>query len=167
MGADVVIGHHPHVVQGYEKVGKKMIFYSLGNFVFDTDYQRQQRHSEYGILLKLAFDNENFTWDYVATKVNRENQMVEKTEAPTIFREITSKSYNLLWPIAARVTLENFKRSKRFVIPKTRNYNSLQWFSFYKEKTCLGHAICTYFGKYISYIPLWKKADKQIKDYLL
>ena len=167
MGADVVIGHHPHVVQGYEKVGKKMIFYSLGNFVFDTDYQRQQRHSEYGILLKLAFDNENFNWDYVATKVNRENQMVEKTEAPTIFREITSKSYNLLWPIAARVTLENFKRAKSFAIPKTRNYNSLQWFNLYKERTCLGTAICTYFGKYISYIPLWKKADKEIKDYLL
>ena len=167
MGADVVVGHHPHVVQGYEKVGKKMIFYSLGNFVFDTDYQRQQRHSEYGILLKLAFDNENFTWDYIATKVNRENQTVEKTEPPTIFREITSKSYNLLWPIGARVTLENFKRAKSFAIPKTKNYNSLQWFNFYKEKTCLGHAICTYFGKYISYIPLWKKADKEIKDYLL
>ncbi|MGE5678607.1 MAG: CapA family protein [Pseudomonadota bacterium] len=34
-GADVVIGHHPHVLQGVEKYKGKLIFYSLGNFVFD------------------------------------------------------------------------------------------------------------------------------------
>lgn len=167
MGADVVVGHHPHVVQGYEKVKEKMIFYSLGNFVFDTDYQRQQRHSQYGILLKLAFDKESFTWEYIATQVNRQNQTVEKTDAPTIFRQITNKSFRILWPIAARVLLGNFQRAKRFAIPKTREYNRLQWFNFFKEKTSLTNALCTYIGKYISYIPFWKKADKEMKDYLL
>ncbi len=34
-GADVVIGHHPHVVQGMEKYKEKYICYSLGNFYFD------------------------------------------------------------------------------------------------------------------------------------
>jgi len=34
-GADLVIGHHPHVVQGMEIYNGKPIFYSLGNFVFD------------------------------------------------------------------------------------------------------------------------------------
>jgi poly-gamma-glutamate capsule biosynthesis protein CapA/YwtB (metallophosphatase superfamily) len=33
VGVDVVIGHHPHVPQGYEKQNKSMIFYSLGNFI--------------------------------------------------------------------------------------------------------------------------------------
>jgi poly-gamma-glutamate capsule biosynthesis protein CapA/YwtB (metallophosphatase superfamily) len=33
-GADAVIGHHPHVPQGYEFVDGKPIVYSLGNFVF-------------------------------------------------------------------------------------------------------------------------------------
>jgi poly-gamma-glutamate synthesis protein (capsule biosynthesis protein) len=33
-GADLVIGHHPHVVQGIEKYKGKLIVYSLGNFVF-------------------------------------------------------------------------------------------------------------------------------------
>ncbi len=42
MGADIVIAHHPHVVNNYELVGSKAIFYSLGNFIFDTDYQRSQ-----------------------------------------------------------------------------------------------------------------------------
>jgi poly-gamma-glutamate capsule biosynthesis protein CapA/YwtB (metallophosphatase superfamily) len=34
-GADMVIGHHPHVVQDSETYKGRPIFYSLGNFVFD------------------------------------------------------------------------------------------------------------------------------------
>ncbi|MBE3101772.1 MAG: CapA family protein [Firmicutes bacterium] len=33
-GADVVVGHHPHVIQGVEKYNGKYIVYSLGNFCF-------------------------------------------------------------------------------------------------------------------------------------
>lgn len=32
-GADIVAGHHPHVLQGYEKIHDSHIFYSLGNFL--------------------------------------------------------------------------------------------------------------------------------------
>jgi len=34
LGVDLVIGHHPHVPQGYEMYKGKYIFYSLGNFLF-------------------------------------------------------------------------------------------------------------------------------------
>ena len=33
-GVDLVIGHHPHVIQGIEKYKGKYILYSLGNFCF-------------------------------------------------------------------------------------------------------------------------------------
>ena len=33
-GADAVVGHHPHVLQGIERYGRGVIAYSLGNFVF-------------------------------------------------------------------------------------------------------------------------------------
>jgi hypothetical protein len=33
-GADLVIGHHPHVVRGMEIIGSCPVFYSLGNFYF-------------------------------------------------------------------------------------------------------------------------------------
>jgi len=33
-GADLVIGHHPHVVQGFELYKNRLIAYSLGNYVF-------------------------------------------------------------------------------------------------------------------------------------
>jgi poly-gamma-glutamate synthesis protein (capsule biosynthesis protein) len=34
-GADVVLGHHPHVLQGIEQTPQGLIAYSLGEFVFD------------------------------------------------------------------------------------------------------------------------------------
>lgn len=34
-GADILFGHHPHVVGGIEVYRKRPIFYSLGNFAFD------------------------------------------------------------------------------------------------------------------------------------
>ncbi|KJE28422.1 bacterial capsule synthesis PGA_cap family protein [Geobacillus kaustophilus] len=33
-GADLVVGHHPHVIQGIEEYKGKFIVYSLGNFMF-------------------------------------------------------------------------------------------------------------------------------------
>ncbi len=34
MGADLIVGHHPHVVRGMELIGACPVFYSLGNFYF-------------------------------------------------------------------------------------------------------------------------------------
>jgi len=36
-GADLIIGHHPHVLQGWERIDKALVFYSLGEFLFDPD----------------------------------------------------------------------------------------------------------------------------------
>ena len=36
-GADLVIGHHPHVLQGVEEYQGKFILYSLGNFCFGAN----------------------------------------------------------------------------------------------------------------------------------
>lgn len=33
-GADIIVGHHPHILQGIEFYKEKPIFYSIGNFVF-------------------------------------------------------------------------------------------------------------------------------------
>jgi poly-gamma-glutamate capsule biosynthesis protein CapA/YwtB (metallophosphatase superfamily) len=38
-GADLVIGGHPHWVQAWETAGSAVVVHSLGNFVFDMDFQ--------------------------------------------------------------------------------------------------------------------------------
>ncbi len=40
-GADLIIGHHPHVREEVERYSTGWIFYSLGNFVFDQGFSRE------------------------------------------------------------------------------------------------------------------------------
>jgi poly-gamma-glutamate capsule biosynthesis protein CapA/YwtB (metallophosphatase superfamily) len=42
-GADMVLGHHPHVVQGFEVYKNRLIAYSLGNFVFSPPREASAR----------------------------------------------------------------------------------------------------------------------------
>ncbi|MDQ0269141.1 CapA family protein [Cytobacillus purgationiresistens] len=39
-GADIIIGHHPHVLETVEVYNDSVIFYSLGNFIFDQGWTR-------------------------------------------------------------------------------------------------------------------------------
>ncbi|MEN6532784.1 MAG: CapA family protein [Bryobacteraceae bacterium] len=51
-GVDLVIGHHPHVVQPAEIYGHGVIVYSLGNLVFD---QFQRKETQQGRLAEAIF----------------------------------------------------------------------------------------------------------------
>lgn len=42
-GADAIIGHHPHVLQPVDTIGSTLVFYSLGNFVFDQSHPAAQK----------------------------------------------------------------------------------------------------------------------------
>jgi poly-gamma-glutamate synthesis protein (capsule biosynthesis protein) len=52
-GAQVVIGHHPHVRQPSEEYGGGVIFYSLGNLIFD---QSQRVETQIGSLAEVVFE---------------------------------------------------------------------------------------------------------------
>jgi len=54
-GAELVLGHHPHVVQTMEVYKGKRIFYSLGNFVFDQMWSQETRE---GLVVKVVFTKE-------------------------------------------------------------------------------------------------------------
>ena len=49
-GADVVVGHHPHILQAIERYKHGVIFYSLGNFTFGS-YSRRARDSAIAIIM--------------------------------------------------------------------------------------------------------------------
>jgi poly-gamma-glutamate capsule biosynthesis protein CapA/YwtB (metallophosphatase superfamily) len=51
-GADLVLGGHPHVVQGVELHRGGLIAYSLGNYVFDMDFSQPTRE---GVIVELTF----------------------------------------------------------------------------------------------------------------
>ncbi len=51
-GADLVVGGHPHWVQGIDAVGGVPVLHSLGNFVFDMDFMEQTME---GVVLEATF----------------------------------------------------------------------------------------------------------------
>ena len=56
-GADLVIVHHPHKIQGLEVHNGKLIAHSLGNFVFDLDYPETYP----SMILNAAIDHNGFS----------------------------------------------------------------------------------------------------------
>jgi len=57
-GADLIIGHHPHVVETIEKYKDKYIAYSLGNFVFDQHFSKETME---GLALKVTMEDKKIT----------------------------------------------------------------------------------------------------------
>lgn len=56
-GADIILGHHPHVFQGLEVYGGGLIAYSLGNFVMDQNWSRETCQ---GLLLQITITKEGW-----------------------------------------------------------------------------------------------------------
>lgn len=54
-GADIVVGHHPHVMQKYEIYKGKPIFYSLGNYIFDQYFSE---HTMRGMVAFVSYNPE-------------------------------------------------------------------------------------------------------------
>lgn len=52
-GADLVLGHHPHVVQGLGYYPETLVAFSLGNFIFDQGLSEQ---TEEGLILRALLD---------------------------------------------------------------------------------------------------------------
>ncbi|MBS6194733.1 MAG: CapA family protein [Clostridiales bacterium] len=57
-GADLVVGHHPHVLQGIEKYKGKNIVYSLGNFCFGGNRNPSDKDT---MIFQQTFTFENGT----------------------------------------------------------------------------------------------------------
>ena len=55
IGADAVVGHHSHIISGYEIYRNKPIFFSLGNFCIDWENLHNEPWNK-GLLLRLIFE---------------------------------------------------------------------------------------------------------------
>jgi len=53
-GVNIVVGHHPHVMQGIEKKDGGLVAYSLGNFIFDQNWSIE---TQTGLILTVCLEN--------------------------------------------------------------------------------------------------------------
>ena len=56
LGADMIVGHHPHVVESIHYYKGRLIFYSLGNFIFD----QADPETKKGIVVGLTFGDASY-----------------------------------------------------------------------------------------------------------
>jgi poly-gamma-glutamate capsule biosynthesis protein CapA/YwtB (metallophosphatase superfamily) len=67
-GVDTIIGSHPHVIQGVENYKGKVIFYSLGNFIFD---QYQAANLQDGFMVEMNAMSEGYAYSLIPIHENR------------------------------------------------------------------------------------------------
>jgi poly-gamma-glutamate synthesis protein (capsule biosynthesis protein) len=80
-GADLIVGHHPHVLQGIERYRGKIIAYSLGNFVFGGN--SRCANSETAVL-KVRFAKD--TMEVLAVPVSVRNWQPAPADSSTAYR---------------------------------------------------------------------------------
>jgi poly-gamma-glutamate synthesis protein (capsule biosynthesis protein) len=80
LGVNAVIGHHPHVPQGFEKYYNCLIFYSLGNFYFDTVGFEKTTDDSFSVILNID-KNRNLDYELVYhRKVNNVTTLSSKKD---------------------------------------------------------------------------------------
>lgn len=97
-GADLIVGSHPHVVQGAEQINGKPVFYSLGNFVFDQYFDEEVMK---GLSIKLTLrrnktEGIDSSYKLVPIKITKNSQPyeVDEDEAKKVFQTILNDSPN-------------------------------------------------------------------------
>ncbi len=71
-GADIVVGHHPHVAQPIERYKDSVIAYSLGNFIFDQNFSEKTLE---GAVLEVTLEGKRMKDALLHT--TRQNQFLQ------------------------------------------------------------------------------------------
>lgn len=72
-GADLIVGGHPHVIQNIEKYNNKLIFYSLGNFIFDQYFSKETQE---GLMINLNLFKEKQVYNISIIEENKAQPQV-------------------------------------------------------------------------------------------
>lgn len=176
MGADIIIGHHPHVPMNYETVGEKIIFYSLGNFIFDTDYQRAQFNTDLGILVGLKFTEDSFFFEQFGIRIERGSEHIVKGDIPRICCDVCEEEYKLLEPLAAKMFIAATKRQQIYLKPSEfKDASEEKWEEHFSNEKRSGRVV----GEGLDFFIIrevakrevnkdWKKSKlTEVVDYIL
>lgn len=92
-GADIIIGHHPHVVQGMEIYKNKSIFYSLGNFIFDQYFSPDTQEE---LAIGAAWEENKIKFIFYPMKSKMSQlELIEGEEKDEFLKKFISWSKNI------------------------------------------------------------------------
>lgn len=87
-GADLIIGHHPHVVENIEIYKNKLIFYSFGNFIFDQYFNENVQK---GLTVNLQIYKEKYLYVLYPINIKKSQPELMQSEAKSSFLENLAK----------------------------------------------------------------------------
>lgn len=97
-GADIIIGSHPHVLQPVEKYKDGIIFYSMGNFVFDQGWSRTKD----SMIVNYFLDEEgNCSFEIVPLRIKdgyptvTNNPFFKKRTYNTLTKKLNDSDYEV------------------------------------------------------------------------
>lgn len=96
-GADIIIGHHPHVLQSFDVYKDGIIFYSLGNFIFDQGWTRTKDSAM--VQYHLAEDGKA-SIDVVPLQIEEATPRpaTSKADRSRVYRQLTKETgKNVQW----------------------------------------------------------------------
>lgn len=106
-GINIIAGQHPHVIQPIEEYNSGLIFYSLGNFLFDMLWSKNVRH---GLAVRLIL-NKNKRIDYKLINIQ-----LQKDYSPKFFPNGKQKLKKIN---------ENYQELLKLAINNPKKYNSM------------------------------------------
>lgn len=116
-GAHIILGHHPHILQGVERYRGRVIAYSLGDFVFDL-WPQQLRKS---MILRLTLrDIDDIRFEIMPVLINKswqpellrgERASRFLTEIENLALKITANASQEEWDRDVAKELKGFRRS--------------------------------------------------------
>lgn len=100
-GFDIILGHHPHVVQPVKQIGSTRVIYSHGNFIFDQDFSKITRT---GLIFQFDFatDKQNLLFSH-----QKRHQIYKTTLiSPDELLHYCIKKHHRLLPFFMRILMK-------------------------------------------------------------
>ncbi len=113
-GADILINHHPHVLQGFESYNGKLIAHSLGNYIFDLYYPETMPT----IVLTLEIDKSGIV-GYEFTPVWIDD-WIPQPATGTLGREIIDRLADYSLSMGALVAYDGVSNRGRIHLDRTQ-----------------------------------------------
>jgi hypothetical protein len=137
IGFDLVVGAHPHVMQGYEIYKDKYIFYSLGNFLFNMPTEE----TRYSAIVNVDVDKGELKINYDYVFINKENKpnIIAKEYVPRKYlfenlNEVIRFNDNDVYYKDMFQKLSIFrKKNHRWIIKTVYKHNILELLSILKN----------------------------------
>ncbi|MEM9244556.1 MAG: CapA family protein [Cyanobacteria bacterium P01_F01_bin.153] len=102
-GADLIVGHHPHVLQGAEVYKGKAIVYSLGNFIFGGNSRRNYVTAA----LQVSLTGDEMKLDFLPLVVqDYQPEVLPGDRGESIFNHLRHISRNFVEPLLSGTTLK-------------------------------------------------------------